>query len=291
MRFHASWPSPLTPSACRLALLPVAALRPRASSSPCGRRCSGRPCGPWPASPVPQRLSLLTTMPRLPPSRSRAKLLTGASGAPNVVRSAPPFVVSILPASSMSIWPSSSDRQVGQFVARGAQVDVALQRLVEERRLRRRRRRPASRPGSCPPRTERRVQIVFRCALSTCSPFGQGHRDGSWLFASPSCRREQGVDRRVAAAVDAAVELQAQTSARRARLAQLATWNPVREVDERAFGAADGRAEGVRIAIGRVEREAGPVEVDPDRAQAQRDTARRSAAADRRPPSPGSSPG
>ncbi len=95
-------------------------------------------------------------------------------------------------------------------------------------------------------------------------------------------RLQHRVNRRVPATVDAAGQLEAQLGlvgqARR-------SWRPGSRccrLDERTFAAAQSwRPAQLGIAIGRVEREAGPVEVDPDACAAAAEYRRRSAAADR----------
>ncbi len=120
-----------------------------------------------------------------------------------------PLTLSIRPTASMSNWPFRSSDEVGQLVLGGPQVDRAAQRLVEQRGDRLGLAEPRAGGAGAGGELRPLVQTVPMWALSSSSPFGRV-TETRRVFASPGFAVSDRVDRRMAAALDAAGELERQ---------------------------------------------------------------------------------
>ena len=116
-----------------------------------------------------------------------------------------------------------------------------------------------------------RVQTLSRWALSTCSPFGSV-TTALLRVRFAFLRLQHRVNRRVPATVDAAVQLEGQLGLV-GQAGAVGDLEAGPQAERSPFVCRAGWRHRSRIAIGGVEREVRPVEVDPDRAQPQRNTA------------------
>ena len=218
-----------------------------------------------------QRLLLLTSRPFLPPCEFEDELRDRRVG--HRVEGGPQAALlgGVDLAGELDVdLPVQVGDQVGQFRARGPQVDGARQRLVEQRRRRRRRavdrvRRARVRRELDPGADGADVGVVEQLVLR--------HRDrrrgGCSLRPASSCSSV--LQRRVAAPLGRARQLQARASGRRPGWRSWRPGSGSTELDARAFARRTmRRVDAERVAVGRVEGEARPIEVDQHRAEPQR---------------------
>ena len=222
--------------------------------------------------------------PFLPPNSVRLKSVTGTSGTASKVFRSAPLTESVLPASSISIgWlegPLKPTTRSGSLLAGGAQVDVAGQRVVEQRRGRRGgavdRPRRAGVGGELDPGADLAdVGVVEEGRLrqldlgggdvGVAGPGGQG----AWRL---------GWARRLTLPLSASFRF-----GLKPRSLQPPTWKRLRgrgSCCRRCWSRA--ALTDIGAAVGRVEGEVGAVELGRDRAQPQRDAVEDRRAAGRR---------